>query len=188
MNIKIINKNPIKYNEDCIGECSIKKRGIYYHPILANTSIIIKNDETKPTCPILPKNKKINELKPEDYYKKCEHINNLSDDFISYFAITDQDFLERIYDITDYLTAEKFINNKLDKMYIYSQQRICNAIYRCYKDDINFPNKKFVNIIQNILKHNFNIKLSTNKIIDILNKSKSKEIQYSLYDLFIKKK
>lgn len=174
MNIKIINKNiPILYNKNSIGN-STKDKSYAEHPFFVDTVQIDKNENI---CPVENINMQ---------FINCEHETNYNFGITSYEAINDYDFLYKIYELEIYEDVDKFINDQLDKLPIQSKKRFCNAVYNAYKDDINFPNSKLIEVIQEVLEKLYNKDLSTKKILKIINKSKNSKnkMPCELYDIF----
>ena len=178
-NFFVIKKNiPDLYKDtegDCIGPC-FPKDNFVYNPI----NFVLKKSQ-KNICPIKPyqdSNENIN-------FKECTYNgdkNYLNFDVLNnnnpYLLISKNDnyFLKEIYNLNNINQVYDFINNELNNLPIYSQKRIINAIFNAYIRDELFPNNFYVNYVKNLLSSIYNIKLSSDKILNNILKIKNKEI------------
>lgn len=176
MNIKIINKNiPILYNKNSIGD-GIKNKDFIQHPYFLDT--VHNKLKNNILCPV---------DNIEEGFIKCDYETKYNLDVFAYMSINDYDFLYMTYSIQNYIEAEKYINDELSNLHIYTKKRFCNAVYKAYREDINFPNSKFVEATQDILKQLYNKNISTKKILKIINKNKScskNKLPYEFYEIF----
>ena len=85
-----------------------------------------------------------------------------------------------------YIMQDNFLTNDIDELPIYTKKRLCDAIYLTFLNDIQFPNKKFIKLIKQILNEIYNIDITTKKITKKIMKTKNKKLPYSIYDLFTK--
>lgn len=149
-------------NNDCLAPC-YPPNTIYTHPIYF-TPVIFNNI----TCPILEKKNADGDLIRIDICDK----DDLNDDYINFdifepilhIANTSKSFLEQIYNIFTIQDVNKYLEDSIDELPIYTQKRLLNTIYLVYESNISFPKDLFVEKVHNILKKIYKINLPTEKI------------------------
>ena len=165
-------------NHKCIGPC-YPANMTFYHPFSLRP---IKNNFS--SCPT--KSTKVDNI--IKYYDKC--VVNENFDYVNYdifadifdLALNDKLFLEQIYKIKNMNDVILFLDNEINELPILSQYRIYNSIYKVYRDDDIFPNNKFIEGIQNILKSKFNLDSNTKKILNIIMKNKYKTVWNDIFE------
>lgn len=176
--IPLINKYtdfPQGKNYSCIGPCYPAK-SLYYHPLTLQG---IKNKFD--SCPI-------NIVKGrDDIFDKCEVNENFDYENYDIFndvvqiASSDNDFLKQIYNIKNINDVENFLENNLIQLPILSQIRLCNSIYKVYRDNDMFPSDSFIDNVKKIIEKKYNLKIKSEKII---NKIMSVKHSNNTNDLF----
>jgi len=177
----------IYYDEKCISKCHPKNTlayGVFQNtPILADINI----------CYIFPANNNKSteyiECQPNNY---TENIND-KDILLNILIYNSYSFLNNIYKLKTYDDVLNFLEMNIKDLPLLTQKRILNCIYCAYINYQEFPNKKYVFAVKNILNNIFNIKVHSkkiyNKIIKLKNNNKYKEnndiFQY-LYSKFYK--
>lgn len=174
-------------NNNCIGPC-YPPNTVYYHP----THLITLYDDEDYTCPI------IRDVSSGliDYNQKCNYDapqNTDDTDLLITFSNNSYSFLKDIYNIKNYDDVINYLDINIRDLPIFSQKRILNSIYNVYINNENFPNKKFIYRIKNILEIVYNLKLNSKKIYDniinIRNKKKyniNNDIFIYLYNKYLK--
>lgn len=166
----------------CIGPC-YPANTMYYHPISLQG---IKNNFS--SCPI--KSVKIDGK--QKIYENCSINNEFNyndyDIFADIFqlASTEKLFLEQIYNIYNINDANLFIKNNLNELPTFSQKRIIESIYKVYRDNELFPSNEFLDIVQKILKINYDIDVKTNKILNKIMKNKHGKLWNTFFEKFNK--
>lgn len=172
------NNSQLEKNNKCIGPC-YPANSIYYHPISLQ---VIKSKYN--SCPI----KSIMVGDTKKIHDECELDNNFDyenyDIFADIFHLASNDklFLEQIYNINNISDANMFLDNNMNELPILSQKRIINSIYRVYRDNDLFPNDKFIEFVENILKYKYNLEVKTNKILNKIMKNKHKKLWDNLFE------
>ncbi len=166
-------------NNDCIGPC-YPPNTLYYHP----THLVAVYDDEDNTCPIM----RDVESGLIDYTKKCniDEVQDINDKilFIS-FSKNSFSFLKDIYDIKNFDDVINYLNINIRNLPIFSQKRILNSIYNAYINNDNFPNKKFIYRVKNVLEIVYNLKLSSKKIYDEIINIRNKKKYNINNDIFI---
>jgi len=166
----------------CIGPC-YPANTLYYNPL---TLQAIKSKSI--SCPIFPI-KINNKIKIKD---KC-HINENYDlDNYDMFvdvvqlAQTYNSFLQDIYNIKNIYDVELFLDNNIMQLPSLSQKRLINSIYKVYRDNDNFPNKKFLSITKNLIKKKYDITIKSKKILSKIMENKFNEYWNDMFLALIK--
>ena len=169
-----------KYN--CIGPCYPANK-LYYHPL---TLQAIKNNTS--TCPT-QLYKIDNNIKIHDNCILNENYNYDNYDLFSdvvQIAMSDNIFLEQIYNIKNIVNVELFLENDIKQLPILSQKRILNSIYRVYRDYDSFPNKNFISPVKNFIKYQYNIDIKSKEIISKIMQNKHKKNWTNLFENLVK--
>ena len=181
----------IYYDEECISKC-FPQNTLFYHTISDKPFIYEKEK-----CSILS----TRELNPQDeikLIKDCKSnnfVDNIDDNdsIISILINNSYSFLNNIYNLKSYDDVLNFLEINIKDLPILSQKRILNCIYCAYINYSEFPNKKYIFNVKNVLILIYNLKIHSNKIytkiIKLKNNNKYKEnndiFQY-LYEKFKK--
>jgi hypothetical protein len=166
----------------CIGPCYPANK-LYYHPL---TLQAIKNNTS--TC-ATQLYKIDNNIKIHDKCILNENYNYDNYDLFSdviQIAMSDNIFLEQIYNIKNIVNVELFLDNDIKQLPILSQKRILNSIYRVYRDYDSFPNKNFISPVKNFIKYNSGINIKSKEIISIIMENKHKKIWEDLFENLVK--
>jgi len=160
----------IYYDEECISKCYPKNE--LFYGIIDNFPYIFEKEK----CSIIP----INNL----YTKECKSnnfINNIddNDNLLNILINNSYSFLNNIYNLKTYDDVLNFLEMNIKELPLLTQKRILNCIYCAYINYSEFPNKKYVFKVKNILNLIFNLKINSkkiyNKIIKLKNNNKYKE-------------
>ena len=175
----------IYYDEECISKCYPKNE--LFYDIIDNNPYIFDKEK----CFILP----INKLTTKEC-KSNNFTNNIddNDNLLNILLNNSYSFLNNIYNLKTYDDVLKFLEMNIKELPLLTQKRILNCIYCAYINYSEFPNKKYVFKVKNILNLIYNLKINSkkiyNKIIKLKNNNKYKEnndiFQY-LYSKFNKK-
>jgi len=176
----------IYYDEECISKC-YPKNTLFYDTI-DNKPYIFDKDK----CSILIKNKEGETTKD---CKSNNFVDNIdeNDNLLNIFINNSYSYLNNIYNLKTYDDVLNFLEMNIKELPILTQKRIINCIYCAYINYSEFPNKKYVFKLKNILNLVYNIKINSKiiykKIIKLKNNNKYKEnndiFQY-LYSKFYK--
>ena len=163
----------IYYDEECISKCH-PKNTLFYDDISYNKPYIFDKDK----CTILIKNKKgetIKDCKPNNFVDNIDDDDNLLNILIN----NSYSYLNNIYNLKTYDDILNFLQINIKDLPILTQKRILNCIYCAYINYSEFPNKKYIFKVKNILHLYFNLKINSkkiyNKIIKLKNNNKYKE-------------
>jgi hypothetical protein len=175
----------IYYDEECISKC-FPENTLFYHTI-SNKPIIYDKEK----CSIL---NSLDENKIKDC-KSNNFVDNIDDNdsIISILINNSYSYLNNIYNLKSYDDVLNFLEINIKDLPILSQKRILNCIYCAYINYSEFPNKKYIFNVKNVLILIYNLKIHSNKIytkiIKLKNNNKYKEnndiFQY-LYEKFKK--
>jgi hypothetical protein len=168
VDIDILNLYSVNNNK-CLGPCYPPKY-IYKHPLFLKEYINLD----KNTCPIKYNQQTINDecaVVTKDY----NNHNPYETDYINYsFAYNDDVYLKQIYNINNFANVKKYLELNIETLPLLSQKRILNCIYNQYLNNDLFPNKKYINLVKNILEKIFEIEISSTKIYKQIMKNKKK--------------
>ena len=175
-NIRIINKNPdYVFDHECSSYCTSNVED--FLDINKKVKLPQKDNKTTLYC--------LNESRTN--LQTCSSVNKPNYIYSNTFiAVDSYFFLKQVYNILTFIDADTFLTNETDDLPIYTKKRLCDALYLTFINDIQFPNKKFIKLIKQILNEIYNIDITTKKIIKIIMKTKNKKLPYSIYDLFVK--
>ena len=160
----------IYYDEECISKCYPKNE--LFYDIFHNFPYIFDKEK----CSILP----INNLTTKEC-KSNNFINNIddNDNLLNILINNSYSFLNNIYNLKTYDDVLKFLEMNIKELPLLTQKRILNCIYCAYINYSEFPNKKYVFKVKNILNLIYNLKINSNKIynkiIKLKNNNKYKE-------------
>jgi hypothetical protein len=177
----------IYYDEKCISKC-YPKNTLFYDMMDGDPLIFDKEK-----CSILSKTKEGDKTKDCKSNNFTENIDE-NDNLLSILINNSYSYLNNIYNLKTYDDILNFLEMNIKELPLLTQKRILNCIYCAYINYAEFPNKKYIFIVKNILINIFNIKVHSkkiyNKIIKLKNNNKYKEnndiFQY-LYSKFYKK-
>jgi hypothetical protein len=162
----------IYYDEDCISKCYPSNTLIY------NIAITKPNIFDKNKCSILPNDlydEYVKDCKPNNFTENIDENENL----LSILINNSYSFLNNIYNLKTYDDVLNFLEMNIKELPLLTQKRILNCIYCAYINYSEFPNKKYVFKVKNILNLVYNIKINSkkiyNKIIKLKNNNKYKE-------------
>ncbi len=160
----------IYYEEECISKCH-PKNTLFYN-IIDNFPIYID----KNICSIIPFNNiNTKECKPNNFLDKIDDDDNLLNILIN----NSYSYLNNVYNLKTYDDILNFLQINIKELPILTQKRILNCIYCAYINYSEFPNKKYIFKVKNILYSLFNLKINSkkiyNKIIKLKNNNKYKE-------------
>jgi len=149
----------IYYNEECITKCYPKNTLFYSKP--ANIPKIID----KNMCSILPDY----EEKNLDKFKECtsnNFVDNIdeNENLLNRLINNSYSFINNIYNLKTYEDVLFFLDTNIKELPILTQKRILNCIYCAYINYSEFPNKKYIFKVKNVLDLVYNIKIHSNKI------------------------
>jgi hypothetical protein len=170
----------IYYNEECISKC-YPKNTLFYLTSSNNPKIMDKN-----ICSILPDL----QYKNKDRYIECESNNftdNISDNdnLLNILINNSYSFLNNIYNLKTYEDTINFIEMNIKELPIITQKRILNCIYCAYINYPEFPNKKYIFKVKNVLDLVYNIKVHSNKIYNKIIKLKNNNKYKNNNDIFL---
>jgi hypothetical protein len=161
----------IYYEEECLSKCYPKN--ILFYDIL---DVPFISDKEK--CSILKKNKQgelIKDCKPNNF---IDNINE-NDNLLNILINNSYSYLNNIYNLKTYDDVLNFLEMDIKELPLFTQKRILNCIYCAYINYSEFPNKKYIFKIKNILNLIFNLKINSkkiyNKIIKLKNNNKYKQ-------------
>ena len=162
----------IYYDEKCISKCHLKNT-LFYN-IIDN----IPTFSDKNMCSIIPiENTNINnkECKPNNFLDNIDDNDNLLNILIN----NSYSYLNNVYNLKTYDDVINFLQINIKELPILTQKRILNCIYCAYITYSEFPNKKYIFKVKNILILIYNLKINSkkiyNKIIKLKNNNKYKE-------------
>ena len=160
----------IYYDEECISKCYPKNT--LFYDTLSNYPYILDNDK----CSLLPTNNiNIKDCKTNNF------VNNINEDenLLTILINNSYSYLNNIYNLKTYDDVLNFLELNIKELPFLSQKRILNCIYCAYINYSEFPNKKYIFKIKNILNLIFNLKINSkkiyNKIIKLKNNNKYKQ-------------
>jgi hypothetical protein len=171
----------IYFDEECISNC-FHKNTLFY---IFDEGLPIISDKDK--CSILPNNKN------QKYIdcKKNNFVDNIddNDNILTILINNSYSYLNNIYNLKTYDDVLKFLEIDIKELPLLTQKRILNCIYCAYINYAEFPNKKYIFKVKNILTFVYNLKINSqkiyNKIIKLKNNNKYKEnndiFQYLYY-------
>ena len=160
----------IYYDEECISKCYPKNE--LFYGIIDNLPYIFDKEK----CSILP----INNLETKEC-KSNNFLNNIddNDNLLNILLNNSYSFLNNIYNLKTYDDVLNFLEMNIKELPLLTQKRILNCIYCAYINYSEFPNKKYVFKVKNILNLIYNLKINSkkiyNKIIKLKNNNKYKE-------------
>jgi len=163
----------IYYDEECISKCYPKDE-LFYSKVSNYPHI-----KTENYCLTLPYG--FNNI---DRLKKCtpnNFVDNIdeNDNLLNILINNSYSFLNNIYNLKTYEDVLIFLETTIKELPIITQKRILNCIYCAYITYSEFPNKKYIFKLKNVLNLIYNIKIHSNKIynkiIKLKNNNKYKE-------------
>ena len=84
-------------------------------------------------------------------------------------------FLKNVYNINSYEEGINYIKNNIEMSSI-TIERIINCIFVTYREQDNLPNDIYIDFIYKVLKDNYYMEISKNKIKKILIDNKFKNV------------
>ena len=155
----------IYYDEECISKC-YPKNTLFYDNSSTNQPLIFD----KNMCSILTVN--------IDKTKECisnNFVDNIDENYnlLNILINNSYSFLNNIYNLKTYEDILKFLETNIKDLSIITQKRILNCIYCAYINYPEFPNKKYVFKVKNVLNLIFNINIHSNKIYNKIIKLKN---------------
>jgi hypothetical protein len=156
----------IYYDEECISKCYPKNT--LFYDIIENYPLFYDKEK----CSILVKTK-------EDVITKDCTSNNFTenidedDNLFSILINNSYSYLNNIYNLKTYDDILNFLEMNIIELPLFTQKRILNCIYCAYINYSEFPNKKYIFIVKNILNYIFNIKVHSKKIYNKIIKLKN---------------
>ena len=159
----------IYYDEECISKC-YQKNELFYG-IIYNLPYIFDKEK----CSILP----INNLTTKEC-KSNNFINNIddNDNLLNILINNSYSFLNNIYNLKTYDDILNFLEMNIKELPLLTQKRILNCIYCAYINYPEFPNKKYVFLVKNIIINIFNVKVHSKKIYNKIIKLKNNNNKY----------
>jgi hypothetical protein len=166
----------IYYDEECISKCYPKNT--LFYDIFQNTPLIFDKEK----CSILvAKNDEITkECKPNNFVDNIGENDNL----ICILINNSYSYLHNIYNLKSYDDILNFLEVNIKELPLLTQKRILNCIYCAYINYSEFPNKKYVFKVKNILNLVFNLKIHSNKIYNKIIKLKNNNNYKENNDIF----
>jgi hypothetical protein len=177
----------IYYDEECISKCYTKNT-LFYNKT-DNFPVILDKDKCSILSEFNDNSIKTKECKTNNFVDNIDE----NDNFINILINNSYSYLNNIYDLKTYDDILSFLETNIKELPLLTQKRILNCIYCAYINYSEFPNKKYIFKVKNILNLIFNLKIHSNKIynkiIKLKNNNKYKEnndiFQY-LYSKFNK--
>jgi hypothetical protein len=168
----------IYYDEECISKC-YPKNTFFYDKI-----VLLPHYSDKEKCSILP------DFHLKQIIKDCKtnkFIENIDDEdsVLSIIVNNSYAFLNNLYNMKTYDDVLQFLEINIKDLPLLTQRRILNCIYCAYITNNNFPNKKYIFKIKNILNLVFNLKLNSNKIFNKIIKLKNNKKYKENNDIFL---
>lgn len=166
----------IYYDEECISKCYPKNT--LFYSIIHSEPIIFDKDK----CSILHdvNNKVVKECKANNF---VDNINE-NDNLLNILINNSYSYLNNIYNLKTYDDILNFLEINIKDLPLLTQKRILNCIYCAYINYSEFPNKKYVFKVKNILNLIFNIKIHSNKIYNKIVKLKNNNKYKENNDIF----
>ena len=162
----------IYYDEECISKCYPKNE--LFYGIMDGYPLIFNNEK----CSILSKTKEgeiTKDCKSNNFTENIDENDNLLNILIN----NSYSYLNNVYNLKTYDDILNFLEINIKELPLLTQKRILNCIYCAYINYSEFPNKKYVFKVKNILNLIFNLKINSkkiyNKIIKLKNNNKYKE-------------
>lgn len=94
-------------------------------------------------------------------------------------------FLKNVYNIESFEEGINYIKNN-SEMSSITIERIVNCMFISYREQDILPNDIYIDIINKVLKDNYNIDIDKNKIRKILIENKFKDVP-NIFKIFLKK-
>ena len=162
----------IYYDEECISKCYPKNE--LFYGIMDGYPLIFNKEK----CSILSKTKEGEVTKDCKSNNFTENIDE-NDNLLNILINNSYSYLNNVYNLKTYDDILNFLEINIKELPLLTQKRILNCIYCAYINYSEFPNKKYVFKVKNILNLIFNLKINSkkiyNKIIKLKNNNKYKE-------------
>ena len=176
----------IYYDEECISKCYPKNE--LFYGIMDGYPLIFNKEK----CSILSKTKEGEVTKDCKSNNFTENIDE-NDNLLNILINNSYSYLNNVYNLKTYDDILNFLEINIKELPLLTQKRILNCIYCAYINYSEFPNKKYIFNVKNVLILIYNLKIHSNKIytkiIKLKNNNKYKEnndiFQY-LYEKFKK--
>ena len=162
----------IYYDEECISKC-YPKNTLFYSALNQEPYLFDKDK-----CSILTSSNQDEQIKD---CKSNHFVDNIdeNDNLLNILINNSYSYLNNIYNLKTYDDILNFLEMNIKELPLLTQKRILNCIYCAYISYSEFPNKKYIFKVKNILNLVYNIKINSKviykKIIKLKNNNKYKE-------------